>query len=241
MFRFETIDISGVHRASIYPSYFWLTPGGKIISRVFLLTKFWYIAFQFFFSLVGVFVAKDGFSDCDLLPVIHDLVEASRQLDNYDKEKACKFIANLVANGGNKTQAARAAGYGEAKDKNGKKRSEEARNNVAGVRANELLRNHKILELYEKLREQKFISTVLKGLLTKEHIVYLNFKMYEMYKNDDKKSNLAMSALQEIAKLEGYYAPEKIIDDEAFKAKLEEIVVAKEIISEAFKKEKNDK
>ena len=178
---------------------------------------------------------RPGFKVPDLLPVIYELVDAAHEIDSRDKDKVCKFVANLVANGGNKTRAARAAGYGEAKDKDGKKRSEESRDSIAAAKAQFLIKNDTIKNLYDKFYQQKFFSTILRKFLTKEHVLYLNYAMFEMYYEDEKRANLAMAALQEIAKLEGFYAPEKEFDEDKAKAMIEELIAAKSVVSAACK------
>lgn len=178
-------------------------------------------------------MARISFKANDLLPAIHDLLSYAHEVDARDKDKVCKFVAHLVANGGNKTKAAISAGYGgPAVTEDGKKRTKQMRECAAASKAQVLLKNDKIRNLYEKFYEQKFLATILRELLTKEHVIYLNYLMFDMYHDDDKKASLAITALQEISKLEGYYAPEKKEDTGNVQGMMEAFVAAKALFKE---------
>ena len=66
----------------------------------------------------------------DLHEIIKDLITDALGINRPNIFKICAFLQNLVENGGHKTKAARDAGYGPEKSKDGQKRTEENRNYI---------------------------------------------------------------------------------------------------------------
>ncbi len=125
-------------------------------------------------------------------------MQEAANLDRPNKEKICDFIINLSNNGGKQQQAALDAGYGNASTDEGR--------NVAGATAARLLRDVRISELYEKLKNLKFSSEIFTKSFTKDHIVAIYYQLG--MKLVDKNPAKAIVAWKEAATLSGFYEDE---------------------------------
>jgi len=174
---------------------------------------------------------KMPFTTETLLPVVSDLMNITRELTARDKDKACEFVAHLVANGGNKTKAALDAGFGETADKKGvKPKTEEQKIASARNMACDLLKNPSVKLVYDQLFEQKFAGNILRKLITKDHMIYLYYAVFHHYWLDDKKCGHALTALNEICKLEGYHLPDANTSDEEAKRLLAQFLESKKVL-----------
>ena len=158
----------------------------------------------------------------DLHVIIKDLIDKALEIDRPNKEKICRFIVNLVNNGGNKSIAAMDAGLGGSeKDANGNKRTFEQMRSAAATEANRLLKNAQILSVYEKLLAHRMTSIIFTQSMSKEHIINV---LYQIGINShDKNPRQAVAALKEAATLAGYYRENAQGDEENVLQKIDEL------------------
>ncbi|WP_299079087.1 hypothetical protein [uncultured Paraglaciecola sp.] len=172
----------------------------------------------------------------DLHEIIKDLVDAALEIDRPNKEKICKFIVNLVDNGGNKTMAAIDAGFGAKKGKDGKARTLDERKAVASTEGDRLLRNAAISSLYEKLLSHRFISTIFTKTFTKEHSANILYQIgMNTYETNPRQ---AIAAFKEASTLAGHYKDMDDSSDEEKQKRTAELIKAGNVI-DAWKHAQN--
>lgn len=160
----------------------------------------------------------------DLHILTEKLIKNSAIADRPNRSKVCKFIINLVENGGHKTEAALAAGYGSKTDKEGNQRAEEARRNIAASTAARLLSDVKISDIYEQLLEDTLVSKYFVKILDKEHVIYNLYRTaMEALKGEEKNFSRGITALKEVAQLCGFYEQNDRQDIADLQDKLEEL------------------
>lgn len=167
----------------------------------------------------------------DLHALVDELVDDAIKIDRPNKEKICNYVINLVNNGGHKTKAARAAGYGGQYDENGKRRTDEERNRIAGAEGYRLLKNEQILSLYEKLAKQKFSAKIFCDSLDKQHLISRAYKEFERLKEE--KPRTAHAFFQEVCKMKGFYVEQVNVDNAKLAEQQAEILEAVEAIKGA--------
>ena len=144
--------------------------------------------------------------ETDLYEIIAEMINAVMATDSLNKVRVCNFILNLVNNGGNQTQAAREAGYGQAITKDGKKQTEQERNNVAGVEACRLLRLPKIREVYEKIFNSRMAANAFAKSFTREDAIAVFWRAGLKQINENPENPSAgFKALREAALLARFY------------------------------------
>ena len=139
----------------------------------------------------------------DLHDIIKDLIDSALDVDRKNKAKICSFVVNLVENGGHKTKAARAAGFGAQRGKDGSLQTEEMRNNVASSEADRLLKNDKISSLYDTLLSHRYTAEIFTKSFSPEHVIHILYQI--AMKTKDKNPGQAIKALKEASTLAGHY------------------------------------
>lgn len=169
----------------------------------------------------------------NLHEIVKDLMEKALEIDRPNREKICQFVINMADNGGRKQKAAYDAGFGGSKkDENGNKRPEEDRQRAAAVEANRLLKDAKILAVYERLISHRLLSVVFARSLQREHIISV---MYQVALSSwEKNPKQAITALKEAATLSGFYKDKSQGDDPELPGKKAELAEATSIIPKYF-------
>lgn len=166
----------------------------------------------------------------DLHAIVKDLMDKALAISRPNKEKICKFVVNLVENGGHKTKAALDAGYGEEKDRNGQKQTLEQRKGIASTEAIRLLKSAEISAVYESLLSHRFLSQVFVKNLTKEHIISILYQAGLIGLCSERNFKSGISALVEASKLAGFSDDDSRKDIDRLIAAQEEIARASTIL-----------
>ncbi len=171
----------------------------------------------------------------NLHAIVKDLMDKALAISRPNKEKICRFVVNLVENGGKKADAAMAAGYGSKKDENGNERSFDDRRNIASSEAYRLLKNDAIFAVYEALLSHRFLSNIFVNHLKKEHLASVFYQAgmiaLEDCLNSGKKITPAIAALREAGILAGFYDESSRKDPNALDDKKEEVAQAAAIFA----------
>lgn len=168
----------------------------------------------------------------DLHEIVKSLMDKAIAIDRPNKEKICNFIINLVENGGKRRVAAYDAGYGTERDENGNVRTDEERKNIAGVEATRLLRDDKILAVYEELRAHKFLARVFVRTLKKEHLISVLYQAGIKALCSEKYMKSGVAALKEVGILAGFYSDESMREAADFLGIKDEVKEGSGTISE---------
>lgn len=172
----------------------------------------------------------------DLHAIVKDLMDKALAVDRPNKEKICKFVVNLVENGGNKSQAAYDAGYGPKKDGKGKIRTEKERRYLAKGDGHRLLTNADISAVYETLLSHRFLSTIFVQNITKAHLVSVLYQAGINGLNSERNFKSGIAAIKEVASMLGYLSEDSRRDADRVVDAKDEVVAAMGILPDLLEK-----
>lgn len=138
-----------------------------------------------------------------LVGMEREISDAFQEIQCKSRTKVIRFILRLSANGGNQTQAALHAGFGNAK--NVENMTDERKMFNAAAEATRLLKNPKIKKAYMLLCEDNDASEIVTERATREKIISI---LYGRSLHPLESSNAVRLNLELIAKLKGYMKEE---------------------------------
>ncbi len=129
------------------------------------------------------------------------ILKAFGKIKSKQRGKIIKFLVNMILTGGNQTQSALEAGFGNMRGT--AENDEKKRFQNAAAEATRLLKIPQVKEAYGLLQEDSYIDDVLRLMVRKDNLIKLLFDHALFHFYSDK--NTFKSDIELIARLSGYF------------------------------------